>query len=433
MSSLRQDVTAAIVASGDELMTGRRVDTNSSAIQTYLRRLGIRVVECRQVGDEEGEICRCLKEAVQVASIVVTTGGLGPTEDDRMRAAVASAAGVELQHSAEAEATIREFFARLGRPASPSNSRQALIPGGGRVLKNESGTAPGFEIEVGQATLFALPGVPREMHWMMKNRVLPALRTRFEEAPYEHELLQVVGLPESVLGEKIESWMDERSLPSVGVTAHIGVITISIADRANEEGRSRLLRCVEELRTTLGRAIFSRGETTLEEHVVEALRQSGSTVAVAESCTGGMIGSWLTRVAGASEVFLEGCITYSNAAKERTLKVPAAILEQHGAVSEETARAMAEGVRARAGTTYGLSVTGIAGPGGGSPDKPVGRVHVAVATPGETHHRRLDLRGDRHVVRRRASVSALDLLRRQLPVDDAKGPALDPPASTGGD
>jgi nicotinamide-nucleotide amidase len=404
----------AILSTGEELLRGAIADTNAQFLARTLRRAGGVAIEIRQVGDGREEIARAAGELARRCDLLVVTGGLGPTADDRTREALADAAGVGLKEDAAAAAGVAAFFRRLGREPSPSNRQQAFVPEGARVVPNPIGSAPGFELAIGPARAVALPGVPAEMKAMVNATLLPGLSAEPGALAQEERLLQVAGLAESVVGERIDAWLRRTEPPLVSVTVSAGHLTVAVTDRGDAEGRSRLAAAASELRRLLGAHVFAEGETTLAQHVVTRLRARGETVALAESCTGGLVGAALTDVPGSSQVFLEGCVTYSEAAKIRALNVPAALLAAHGAVSEEVARGMADGVRRRAGATWGVAVTGVAGPDGGSAAAPVGCVHLARAGANGVEHVRKQFPGDRGLVRAFAVTAALDLLRRGL-------------------
>ncbi len=405
--------TAAIVATGEELVRGATVDTNSAWIAARLRSAGIEVAEVRVVGDRLEAIRDAVAELSRRVDLLVVTGGLGPTPDDRTRDALAAAAAVPLERDAASEAMLQAWFARIGRTPSASNARQALLPQGARPIENSRGSAPGIELEIGRAWVVAVPGVPSEMRAMIGDFVLPKARAA-TAAPLVERHLQVVGLPESVVGERIAAWMEARGPPLVSDVVRHGIVTVTASDRDDADGRARLDQCVAAMRAALGDHLFSERDETLAKFLVDRLRDRRETVAAAESCTGGLLAAALTDVPGSSEVLLEACVTYAERAKERLLAVPAELLRDHGAVSEPIARAMAEGVRVRAGASYGIATTGVAGPGGGSELTPVGVVHLAVSGPRGTDHARRRYSGDRDSVRRFAVIGALDLLRRQL-------------------
>lgn len=405
--------TAAILATGDELLSGMRVDTNSSYLQNLLQPLGIAVVECRQVGDRQEHLVTALRELAARAQVLLVTGGLGPTPDDLTREALAEFSGNALVRSDEAEQQLRSFFAARGSVPSPSNLRQADLPRGASGIPNPRGTAPGIRLHHESALVFALPGVPHEMRHMAREEVLPYLRRQRLGPGTVDVTLQTAGLPESVIGERLGPIM-RRGQPRVGITAHGGSISVSIRDRGDEGGRERIRRTQAEIHQLLDPYVFGAGRLSLAEHVGHRLLERGATLALAESCTGGLLASQLTEVPGISAAFLEGCVTYSNDAKTRTLGVPESMLVERGAVSEEVAEAMAIGVRVRARSTYGIGITGVAGPGGGTEDKPVGLVYVALADARETVCRKLQIAGDRLHIRQVSASAALDLLRRTL-------------------
>lgn len=406
--------TAAILATGEELVRGAVVDRNGAFLARRLRALGLRVGEARVVGDEVASIAAAVRELCARADVVLVSGGLGPTPDDRTREAIAAAAGVALVDDAEARAQIEAWFAGMGRPMAASNARQALLPAGARAVRNPLGSAPGVAFELGRALLFALPGVPRELHAMFEREVEPRLRALAAEAPLREVLLQVAGLPESVVGERIAAAMAAEGPPWVSDTVDHGLVTICVADRDDAAGRARQEACAASIEQALGDHVYARGPARLPEWLVATLGARGATLATAESCTGGELAAAVTAVPGSSAVFVEGAVSYAAPAKVRLLGVPAELIEREGVVSEAVARAMAEGVRARSGADYGVATTGIAGPGGGSAARPVGWVHVAVAGPGGTVHRGRRFPGERADVQRFAVIAALDLLRRSL-------------------
>jgi nicotinamide-nucleotide amidase len=404
---------AAIVATGEELVRGSTVDTNSAWIARRLRAAGVPILRITVVGDGLDAIRDAVLASAREADLLVVTGGLGPTPDDRTRDALAAAANVPLERDADAAAQLSEWFARLGRTPSESNARQALLPRGARAIRNQRGSAPGIDLTLGRARVVAVPGVPGEMRAMVDEAVMPLVRAA-GATPVVERWLQVCGLPESVLGERIGAWMRRTEPPLVSDTVSHGVITVCASDRDDTDGRKRLDACIAAMRAALGDHVFSDRDESLAERIVADLRARRATLALAESCTGGMIAAAITDVPGSSEALLEACVTYANESKSRTLGVPEELLREHGAVSDPVARAMAEGIRRRANATFGVATTGIAGPTGGTPEKPVGLVHLAVATPTTTIHARRLYPGDRDSIRRFAVTGALDLLRRNL-------------------
>jgi nicotinamide-nucleotide amidase len=412
----------AILSTGEELVRGAIADTNAPWMARELRRLGAQVVEVRQVGDGREAIARAAAELAARCDLLLISGGIGPTADDRTREAVADAAGVELREDADALAQVEGWFRKIGRTPSASNRQQARLPAGAAVVPNPVGSAPGFDLSIGASRVVVLPGVPGELKAMVAAFVVPLVRARNGALAGDSRLLQVVGLPESVVGERIDGWMRRSGAPLVSVTVTAGCVTICASDSADAAGRSRLDGCVAAMKAVLGDHLFAEGELSLAAHLVDRLRARAQTVALAESCTGGLVAAALTDVPGSSDVFVEASVVYANAAKSRTLEVPEALLREHGAVSEAVARAMAEGVRRRSGATFGVATTGIAGPGGGTAEKPVGLVHFAVAGPKGVDHQRKVFPGDRQMVRIFAVTTALDLLRRAVGCDAPAAP-----------
>lgn len=404
-------VRVEIVSQGDEVLQGHTVDTNAAELARALVGCGLEVIRHSTVGDDLEAIARVLSEAAMRAEEVVCTGGLGPTEDDLTSDAVARAFQVALEHREDAWEQVQAVFARLGRVPPESNRRQARIPLGARMLQNHWGTAPGYCLQVGPSRVWCFPGVPREMRGMMERYLVPDLVDRYRATPGRLVTLRCIGEGESALGQRLQglAWPGVK----VGYRALIPEVQVKLRfEQGFPEGERE--RIVDQVRGRIGASVFGVDTGAIEEVVGHLLRDRGQTLAVAESCTGGRVASAITRVPGSSAWFLEGVVTYANAAKIRLLGVDPLVLEAHGAVSEPVARAMAEGVRQRAGSTWGLATTGVAGPGGGTPEKPVGTVHVAVAGPQGTEHRRLQVFGDREGIMERSAGSVLDLLRRCL-------------------
>jgi len=410
-------VEAAIVSVGEELLAGDVQDSNASEIAAALRAEGLRVGSIEIVADREEQIAGAVIRAAGFAKMVIVTGGLGPTGDDLTRHGVARAAGRRLVEDPRALALILAYFDRIGREMSASNRSQALCPEGAGLIENHGGTAPGLELECHGARLFVLPGVPAEMRAMLHEHVLPAVRRLFgQAAALERIQVRAHGLAESVAGEKIAHLMGEGRDPLVGITVSGGLLTVSITSlfHDREQGRLRVEETAREVEALLGKAAFGRDQDTLEGRVVDLLKRNGQRLAIAESCTGGLVSAMITAVPGCTDVFLEGAVTYSNDAKERRLGVDPALLTRHGAVSAEVACAMALGMARSSGAEVAVSITGIAGPGGGTETKPVGLVYLGISLEGRTESRRLNLPGDRHEVQLRAARSALDLVRRAL-------------------
>lgn len=413
---LSPQLTAEIIAIGSELLHPDRTDTNSLWLTERLNSIGIEVKLKTIVGDDDSRLEEAIKDAAKRSKVVITTGGLGPTEDDITRKVAARALGRRLLLNEAVLEEIRTRFLSLGRPMPERNSRQAMVIDGASVLDNPNGSAPGLFIEHEGTAIALLPGPPREMRPMFENHVLPRLVEKAGALRVVRRVLRVAGMGESSIDEKIAPIYMQYTNPQTTILFNKSEVEIHLTARGRTEADAELLLddLSERLEERLGHSIFSfRGEQ-MEEIVGMRLSVTGYTLAVAESCTGGLIAERLTEVSGASKYFLEGAVTYSNEAKIRTLGVKKELLRKHGAVSGEVAEAMAEGIRQRAGADIGLAVTGIAGPTGGTEEKPVGLVYIALANDAGTEHRKLMLPGDRHLIRWRASQAALDLLRRRL-------------------
>ncbi len=407
---------AAFLAVGSELLGSERLDTNSLRLAEVLARHGAAFGRKAVVGDEEGAIAAEVGRLMAEFPLVVVTGGLGPTADDVTREAVARALGRELVLHDEIARGIEARFRELGLEMPEVNRRQAQVVAGAEVIPNRVGTAPGLRVTEGGSTLFVLPGVPAELEGMVESHLEPWLRERSGGVQRETAVLKVACLPESAVEERIAPAYGEFGREWITVLAKPGEIRIELtAEGAEAERRRRLAAMADRVAELVGRAVFTRrAEDTLESVVGELLRRAGATLATAESCTGGLVAERVTRVPGSSEYFLGGAVTYSDDLKVQLLGVPRDLVAEHGAVSEAVARAMADGVRQALGSDYGIAITGVAGPGGGSEAKPVGTVHVAVAGPEDLLHRRVRFPGDRRRVRWQSSQLALELLRRLL-------------------
>lgn len=376
-----------IVAFGDELAHGSVVDTNTAHIARRLEQLGCAVARCHVVGDAEDLGAQVLAEACARADVVVATGGLGPTEDDRTRHVAAKAAGVELAFDPTSWSWIEAWFASRGRRAGDDNRRQALVPRGGEALVNEWGTAPGLALRIGGARFFALPGVPAEMAPMLEQRVVPSIREAFGARlrPTAMRSLVALGPSEAALGARIEDLMLESNAVKVGITPHFGLLTVRVvAEGADEtDAAARADAVAVAARQRIGQDLLYEGPGDPASKLIAAAEARGLTIVTAESCTGGLIARMLTDVPGASRVFAGGWVPYANRRKTADLDVPESLLATRGAVSEAVAAAMASGALVRSGASIALATTGIAGPDGGSPDKPVGTVCFALAAPDE--------------------------------------------------
>lgn len=409
---------AEVISVGTELLLGQITDTNATYICQRLAECGIPVYFRQTVGDNFHRVQQAFRLAWSRAELVVLTGGLGPTEDDLTKGAVAAALGAELVEDAESLAHLEEFFARRGRTMTPNQRRQALIPKGASPIPNRWGTAPGVFWEVDGRVVVMVPGVPREMRGMLEEFVIPELRRRrwIGGEVIRSRVLRTVGIGEGQLEELIRDLIHTRN-PSVAPLAHLGEVHLRITARGSPEEVSRMLEQAEQgLRDRLAEAVYGTDEETLEQAVARLLRTSGLTVAVGESCTGGLVGQRLTSVPGSSAFFLGGVVAYSNQAKRTLLGVPDRLLQSFGAVSAEVAQAMAEGARRVFEAEVGLGITGIAGRGGGGEAKPVGRVYLALVDRQGARSTRADFGEEpgREGVRWLASQAALNLLRRYL-------------------
>ena len=417
--------TAEIIAIGTELLIGGRSDFNSLFLADELGRLGIAVRFKSVVGDDREDIVTALQTAVKRSQVIVMTGGLGPTVDDCTREGVAHATGHRLGRRREALNGMTARLAQWGRVPSPAQLRQAMIPSGAIVLKNPIGSAPGFCLTWKKALIVSLPGVPREMEEMMRQEVVPLLRAATESSgrsprsPIDRQVFHTFGLAEADVDTKLKGLIPKGAPVDVGLLASPMGVLVSLTTKGNqsasEKNRDLLQKLVHDVRSRLSDWLFAEGRDTMEEVVGRELTKQRLILAVAESCTGGLIGHRLTQVAGSSVYMDRGAVCYSNRAKTEMLGVSAELIARHGAVSKEVAAAMACGIRERASVSVGLSVTGIAGPGGGTETKPIGLVYVGLDDgTGRPIAREFRFHGDRHVIKQRSSQAALDLLRRWL-------------------
>jgi len=407
--------SAAILTIGNEIITGLVEDTNSGVITRRLETLGIPVSRHISVGDDEEEIADALKQALERADCVILTGGLGPTHDDITKHVLCRFFDSGLVTDAEVRRRIDTIFQSRGRATPQASYTQAEVPEKATILHNTHGTAPGLLFEKNGKRIYSLPGVPMEAEHLLETYIVPHLES-LGTLKVEHRILKTTGIPESALWEEIgpvslfEEHVRVASLPSL-----LGVrIRFTATGKDQEEATTKLDAAEKLLRQKIDRHIFAVNDETLEGNIGELLRKSNRTVAVAESCTGGLIGHRLTNVSGSSMYFLEGAITYSNETKQNRLGVDPALIEAHGAVSKEVATAMAEGIRQKSGSDFGLAVTGIAGPTGGTPDKPVGLTFIAVTGTQGTRCEQFRFHLDRVRNKERAAQTALNLLRLYL-------------------
>ncbi len=414
-----------LLSVGTELLLGEIVDTNAAYLAEKLSELGISVYHKTTVGDNAERLVAALQISLARADVVLVTGGLGPTEDDVTAAAIAQVAGVDLVEDEATAERIRSLARTHGLRLLDKLLKQARVPHGGQVIPNPVGTAPGIILPCDSKTVIALPGVPAEMRAMAEQTALPYLARRAAPegaAVIVSRVLRLAGIGESGAEAEIGDLIRAQTNPTIAPLAKLQEIHLRITARAADRGAAEevIAPLETEIRRRLGDHVYGADGESLETVVGRMLREAGQTVAVAESCTGGLIGHRLTNVPGSSDYFLGSVVTYSNQAKVAVLKVPEETIQQHGAVSAEVARAMAEGVKEVCGAHLGLSVTGIAGPTGATATKPVGLTYVALSGAGGTVAEEHRLRGDRAMVKERAAQAALYLLYRTL---TARAPA----------
>lgn len=405
----------AILTIGTELTRGELTNTNASWLSARLTELGFDVVEQSVVADDRRKIVASFQRLSKDVALVVVTGGLGPTTDDLTTECAAEALGVPLRRDELSLANLRERFARLHRTMSPSNEKQADFPEGAEILANPIGSAPGFAITLGESRLFFMPGVPREMKQMFDEQVVPRVSKLATNDSFQIRL-RTFGLPESHVGERLAGLEGSHPGLTIGYRAHFPEVEVKVLVRAEDQDHAKA-RCetiTALVRERLGDFIFGEGSDTFAGNLGKAFIAKKLTLAIAESCTGGLVGHLITSEAGASAYLVVDAVTYANEAKTRFADVSEDLLRAHGAVSPEVAKAMAEGIRARSGADVGLSLTGVAGPGGGSPEKPVGTVFLAVATQAGTTVKHVFFVHERAMVQAYAAHAGLDLLRRTL-------------------
>jgi nicotinamide-nucleotide amidase len=411
-------ITAELLTIGDEILYGQIVDTNSQWMSVELSNAGIKVSRKTTVGDQENEILNAFAEAEKRADIVLITGGLGPTSDDLTKPCLAKYFNCELRMHPEALAEVTEFFKSRGREINEVNRQQAALPECCEKITNAMGTAPGMWFSRNGKVFVSMPGVPHEMKRMMTDIVIPKLNQTFETPTIQHTIIRTVGIGESFLAEKIESW--EKSLPTHFKLAYLpslGDVKLRLTaigtDAKALAVESQML--VESLKPLAGEYIFGVGEDTLEVVLGNTLRGKKLTLAIAESCTGGYLTHLVTSVPGSSDYFLGSIIPYADEIKMQQLGVKAETLEKFGAVSEETIKEMANLLRAKFNSDIGVATSGIAGPGGATPDKPVGTVWIAYSDKHQTITKKLQLSKDRMINIRMASVAVLNMIRLSIP------------------
>ena len=408
---------AEIISIGSEILKGQIIDTNANYIAKKLTKLSIDVKHISAVGDDHKLLPSLLKRASKRSDIVITTGGLGPTEDDITYQAIAQAFELPLIKYSEAEESLKHFLSKIDMKLSLSNLKQAYLPENSKIIINKYGTAPAMILEKDNKVICSLPGVPREMKKLLEENILPYLRETFSPPVInKSKILKITGLGESSVNELIRDYINKQTNFSFGIYANPEDIQIQINAHAptGEEVDILLENSTNDLRGILGEYIYSYDEQSLEEVVGILLKSKKLKVSVAESCTGGMLGEFITRVPGSSNYFQGGIISYNAEVKENLLKVPKATIKKYGEVSEQVARSMAEGVRKCCHTDLGISITGIAGPEGATEQKKIGLVYIGLANGKETLVQEHHLFRNRQVIRLRASLRALNMLRIYL-------------------
>ncbi len=409
-------LNAEIIAIGSEMLTPFRLDTNSLWLTERLNALGIEVRLKTVVGDDEARLEETIRDAMRRSEIIISTGGLGPTEDDITKKVFARVLGRELQIDEASIERIKARFAKRNIEMTPNNARQALALTGAQILVNDHGSAPGQLIEQDNCTVVLLPGPPRELKPMFDEQVAPLLKRRVGEVYILRHKLSIYGLTESKADSLAAPVYTQYTNPSTTILFKDGQLELHLTAQAQTEAEAQglLNELAGKLVEVLGDYVYSQRDELLEEVVGKLLKANSATLATAESCTGGLLAGRLTDVPGSSDYFIEGVVSYANEAKIDLLGVSRTLIEEHGAVSELVAEAMARGIRERAGTTLGIGITGVAGPGGGSEEKPVGLVFIALASADECKVRRFIFPGDRQFIRTLAVNAALDLVRRRL-------------------
>lgn len=406
---------AQILSVGTEILLGDIINTNARYIARRLADMGISVYYQSVVGDNPSRLRKEYELAFKRADMVIATGGLGPTNDDLTKEVAADYFGKRLVVDQCSLKKIEDYFARTGRAMPDSNRKQAYLPEGAVILPNKNGTAPGCIINEDNKTLVLLPGPPREMAPMFEEEVVPYLE-QFQDSVMVSKILRVLGLGESLMTERIRDIIDSQRNPTIAPYAKEGesILRITAKARDREEAEGLIAPLERQIRERLGENVYGIDDDTIEDVVAEMLIKKGLTISTAESCTGGFLAAALINHPGISSSFIEGAITYSNEAKMKRLGVKKETLDSFGAVSSRTAYEMADGIARSAGTDIGISVTGIAGPDGGTPEKPVGLVYVGLYIRGSVSTIKLNLVGDRGHIRRLTVLRALDELRRRL-------------------
>jgi nicotinamide-nucleotide amidase len=412
-------MNAEIISIGDELLIGQVINSNQASIAEKLNTVGVFCDKMTTVGDKEDEILSAFQKAYASHDVVSVTGGLGPTHDDITRSVVCTFFQTECIINEEALENVKRIFARRKSAPRKINEDQALVPRGCTVIQNRLGTAPGYFFEREGKYFIVMPGVPYEMNAMMDDFVIPFFEKHATDLIIRHRTLKTTGIAESFLAERIGD-VHKIFSPDSGITlaflpSSLGVrLRITVKAHSADDAERKIHDVESKLRSTIEKYIYASGDQELEDTVGILLRERKLTIAIAESCTGGLIADRITNVPGSSDYFERGIITYSNKSKVDELQVPTVLINQHGAVSREVAEAMASGIRSTSGSDIGLSVTGIAGPTGGSPEKPVGLVWIGYSDKYETFAMQFIFNGERRIIKERAAQAALELIRRKI-------------------
>ncbi len=407
---------AEIISVGTEILLGDIVNTNAQYLSKELASIGIEVFHEEVIGDNEDRLLEAIEHGFNRSDIIITTGGLGPTQDDLTKETACKYFGMDLVKHEESYEALKEYFSRMNRELTENNLKQVYFPKESIILPNPNGTAPGAILEKDNKYIIILPGPPREMKPMFDNYVKRYLKSK-GDGLIKSNVVRILGIGESMAATKLKDFIDEGVNPTVAPYAKEDdvILRISAKAKTEEEAQALIDPIKKQIIEILGEDYYGEGEdNTIEQVLVDLLLDNNITIVTVESCTGGMIASRLVSCSGVSQVFLEGAVTYSNEAKMRTVKVKKETLDKYGAVSEETAREMAEGIAKRAGADIGVSTTGIAGPDGGTNEKPVGLVYIGVYYKGKTEAYRYVFNGNRNKVRNRATVTALDMVRRKI-------------------
>lgn len=406
---------AEIITVGTEILLGDIVNTNSQFLSKELASIGVEVYYQETVGDNETRLLNLLEEAFKRSDIVITTGGLGPTNDDITKEIAAKYFNQELVFYSDIWENIKSYFEKLGLKPTENNKKQAYFPKDCIILDNPNGTAPGVILKKENKMIILLPGPPKEMIHMFNNSVKSYLQS-LTDYKLVSKTLRFIGIGESELEEKLIDIINSQSNPTIAPYAKENEVTLRITAKSKDDEKANdLIKSIEEkIKDRVGKYIYGYDDTTLEETVAKLLVKNNMTIAVSESCTGGMVSSKLIDYPGISQSFIEGCVTYSNEAKMNRLGVKKETLDKYGAVSSETAIEMAVGIAKNLNTNIGLSTTGVAGPGGGTDEKPVGLVYIGIYINGDIKVKKCNFSGSRDKIRSRATNEALNLLRLEL-------------------